>query len=430
MALLLITLITGNMLLPAGRSITRNMLGHDFLAFYTAGTFARQGQYENLYNLDAAKTFQHQLATTENLQVGQSFGPFWNPPFYAWLFAPLSTLPYNAALTIWMAFNAVCLTISLFFLIRWLPDRTPAGVRIMVPLLVLVSMPCLQALNHAQNTCCSLLLVCLTINFWRQQPRPNQPFWSHPWLWSGLICGLLFYKPQLAAILAAVLILTRGRQSLAGVAITAAILMAIPLLTMPGITSSYLHLLPQNVHFMQVENTYLWERHVTLKAFWRLLLQGRAAGEPLLLTTALTAISGLLLSAGLGMLIWKWIRKPSLQNHLQLDRLIAATLITSPLLMPFYFDYDLLLLATPATLLAAECWRQNEPLTRTDRWFRIYWVIACVWMYFNSSIAGYLHINLSVPLLATLAIFSIHRAGRPRMQSESQNAPISLRPAA
>lgn len=300
----------------------------------------------------------------------------------------------------------------------------------MVPLLVLVSMPCLQALNHAQNTCCSLLLVCLTINFWRQQPKPIQSFWSHPWLWSGLICGLLFYKPQLAAILAAVLILTRGRQALVGVAITAATLLAISFLTMPGITAEYLHVLPQNVHFMQIENTYLWERHVTLKAFWRLLLQGRAAGEPLLLTTALTAISSLLLSAGLGMILWNRLRKPSFQNTLQLDRLIAATLITSPLLMPFYFDYDLLLLAAPATLLAAEWCRQDDPLTRSDRWFRLSWVIACAWMYFNSSIAGQSQINLTVPLLATLATFSIHRAGRSMAQSDSQADPFVLRPAA
>ena len=29
------------------------------------------------------------------------------------------------------------------------------------------------------------------------------------------------------------------------------------------------------------------------------------------------------------------------------DRLIAATIVATPLLMPFYFDYDLLLLSVP-----------------------------------------------------------------------------------
>ncbi len=34
--------------------------------------------------------------------------------------------------------------------------------------------------------------------------------------------------------------------------------------------------------------------------------------------------------------------------------LIAATVASTPLLMPFYFDYDQLLLAIPAVLFAAE----------------------------------------------------------------------------
>ncbi|MCC6421942.1 MAG: DUF2029 domain-containing protein [Phycisphaerales bacterium] len=422
MALFLLTLAIGNLLLPANRSITNNMLGHDFLAFYTAGTFARQGQFDRLYDLNAARDFQHQLAIAEHLEIGQSFGPFWNPPFYAWVFAPLSALPYHAALTVWMVFNALCLATALFLLVRWLPADATLGTRLMVPLLVLVSMPCLQALNHAQNTCGSLLLVCLVVHFWRKHPRNDQSFWSDPSLWAGLICGLLFYKPQLGAILAAVLILTRGRRAFMGVAIAGTTLLLIPLLTMPGITADYLQRLPQNIHFMQVENTYLWERHVTLKSFWRLLLQGRSAGEALPLTTILTGISGLTLSGGLGLTLWRYLRNHSNQNNLQLDRIIAATIVTSPLLMPFYFDYDLLLLAIPATLLASE--------NRSQRWLNINWVMLGVWMLFNSSVAGQFRVNLTVPLLASLAVMSIRRVFDQSQHLAEQSEPAILRPAA
>lgn len=422
MAVFLATLAVGNMLLPAGRSVTRSMIGHDFLAFYTAGTFAREGHFDRLYDLDAAKSFQHQLVGRENLEIGQSFGPFWNPPFYAWIFAPLSALPYHIALSIWMAFNAVCLAMALVLLVRLLPPDAALGTRIMVPLLVLVSMPCLQALSHAQNTCCSLLLVCLTVHFWRKTPRSDQSFWSDPRLWAGLVCGLLFYKPQLAAVLAAVLILTRGRQALAGVAITGTILLLIPLLTMPGITADYLQRLPQNIHFMQVENTYLWERHVTLKAFWRLLFQGRSAGEAMPITTILTGACGLALSGGLGMLLWRRLRSVNQSHPVQLDRLIAATIVTTPLLMPFYFDYDLLLLAVPATLLAAE--------NRSDWWLRMNWVMIGVWMLFNSSIAGHLRVNLTVPLLAALAVLTIRRAFRQTTMSAIKTEPTAYRTAA
>lgn len=422
MALFLLTLAAGNMVLPATRSITGNMLGHDFLAFYTAGTFARQGQFDRLYDLDAARDFQHQLASTEHLEIGQSFGPYWNPPFYAWVFAPLSALPYHAALSVWMVFNAICLASALFLLIRWLPANATIGTRLMVPLLVLVSIPCLQALNHAQNTCCSLLLVTLVVHCWRKEPRLNPTFWSDPRLWAGLICGLLFYKPQLATVLAGVLILTRGRRAMMGVAITGTALLLISFLTMPGILSDYLQRLPQNIHFMQVENTYLWERHVTLKAFWRLLLQGRSAGEALPLATILTGICGLVLSGGLGLILWRYLRNPSHQSHLQLDRIIAATIVTTPLLMPFYFDYDLLLLAVPATLLATEY--------RSEWWLRMNWVALGTWMMFNSSIAGYLRVNLAVPLLATLAVMTIRRVDRESTLKVDQTQPAMLRTAA
>ena len=36
------------------------------------------------------------------------------------------------------------------------------------------------------------------------------------------------------------------------------------------------------------------------------------------------------------------------------DRGIAAAIVCTPLLTPFYFDYDLLLLSVPAVLFAAE----------------------------------------------------------------------------
>ena len=131
----------------------------------------------------------------------------------------------------------------------------------------------------------------------------------------------------------------------------------------------WLHQLPANVRWMQVEHAYLWDRHVTLKSFWRLLLQGREAGENTLLVTALTWAS--LLAVG-GSLAWAIFRgsQPKLYDDRSVirDRLIGATITAMPLLMPFYFDYDLLLLAVPATLYAAERIRHPDRILPEDRW--------------------------------------------------------------
>src|SRR5205809_7216720 len=82
LALFIGTLGIGNFFVPAEKALDRKILGQDFLAFYTAGTFARQGRFDDIYNLDAVRTFQHQLARDEQIELGESnFGPFWNPPF-------------------------------------------------------------------------------------------------------------------------------------------------------------------------------------------------------------------------------------------------------------------------------------------------------------------------------------------------------------
>jgi len=64
---------------PEKRMTTRNV-GHDFIAFYTAGTFLREGRLADVYDLEKLKPFQHALVEREGLGIGDSFGPFWNPP--------------------------------------------------------------------------------------------------------------------------------------------------------------------------------------------------------------------------------------------------------------------------------------------------------------------------------------------------------------
>jgi hypothetical protein len=182
---------------------------------------------------------------------------------------------------------------------------------------------------------------------------------------------------------------------------------------MPGSLSDWLHQLPANVHWMQVEHAYLWERHVTLKAFWRLLLQGREAGEAWFITTALTWLS---MSVVGGSLLWKMIEcrrnRLAIQPGLGRDRLISATIIAMPLLMPFYFDYDLLLLAIPATLYAAERISHPNRIAYNDRWLTASWVMLFLWLFVNPAFALHTHLSGSVLLLCSIASLSIRRMNR------------------
>ena len=476
----ILSLVVSNFFIPQDKAVTRQMLGHDFLAFYAAGSFVRDGRYHDLYNLDAIRDFEQATSRATGLEVGKSFGPWWNPPFYAMVFQPLAAYSYIQALNIWRAISAVAALASIAFLTTmlaraipkpivslpplrlWQIDKPPARAKtearrvqaflkmhpdarsdddetqsrpsrgwaywLLVPTIALLSMPFIQAFSHGQNTFTSLLLLCITIGLWRREKG----------FVAGLVGGLLFYKPQLAAVVAGVMLLDLGIPAVAGFTVMGLVLLGATQLIMPGSIGDFLHQLPANVRWMQVEHTYLWERHVTLKAFWRLLFQGREAGEALKITTALSYAS----IGAMGLLLlrsaWRSSRVPqaelfageALDRSVQRDRLIAATISTMPLLMPFYFDYDLLLLSVPITLYAAERIRRPELVRSNDKWLTRSLVCLYLWTFVNPGLATLSHVNLSVIFLSASSLLFIARANREPeiVVVETTTAPTIERP--
>ena len=252
----------------------------------------------------------------------------------------------------------------------------------------------------------------MVVVFWRQERA----------IAAGLVTGLLFYKPQLGAVLTVVLVLNLGWRTLIGISITGVMLL-IASLALPGSLHDFLHQMPKNLQHVQCDVPYMWDRHVTFKAFWRLLFQGRTPGSPMWIVTVLsTFCSGMVGIA----LLWAVIRvnKASGVNGsgstnavppaARRDRLIAATIAATPLLMPFYFDYDQLLLAIPAVLLAADLIGRDRsrPLPRVDLALMRLWPIQYGWLMFNPDIATATHLNIGVLLLTALSGLLIVRAGR------------------
>ena len=396
LGLFIATMAVGNFFVAPDKAVSRQSAGHDFLAFYTAGTFVRTGRSADLYDLAAVKSFQRELALREQLELGpDNFGPFWNPPFFAWVFVPLSSMSYATAWNLWFCINLLAAAGAIVILSRMIEgDWRDRG---LVPLLIVTSLPFIQALGHGQNTCISLLLLSGTIALWR----------SDRLIAAGAVAGLLFYKPQLGALVAGALVLREGYKPLAGLAITGSILLLATLITLPGALSDFLHKLPGNVIYMQIEHRYLWDRHVTLKSFWRLLFQGFAVGDMSPLTRTLYLATTALAATCLFAVILKQRRNRDAATR---DALIAATIAAMPLLMPFYFDYDLLLLAVPAVLVA-----QERKLTRP---LLFGWIALFAWLFVNSAIAERIHVNGTVILVCGVTSMLIARAWRGAAQLE------------
>jgi hypothetical protein len=385
-------------------------VGHDFLAFYTGGTFLREGHLEDVYDLPKLIAFQRDLTAREKLPIGERFAPFWNPPIFIWIFVPLSTLPYFQAWWIWFAINMVCLTGAMVILCRMLiasrthprVDWTTWG---LVPLLIPLSSVALLSIGHGQNTCISILLLSAIVVCWRSDRA----------LLAGLICGLLFYKPQLALIIAVVLVATLGWRALVGLAITGVILLAISEITLPGSTRLWLTRLPEIVKYMQVEHVYAWDRHVTLKSFWRLLIQGYPAGDLRPIARIAWIASEVALLLALARMVWRVTR-----GQASRDLLIAATIVAMPLLMPFYFDYDLMLLSVAAVVYASHRLREPREISR-DRATTALWVCLYLWLFLNAYVATRTHVNLAVILMAVLCVLLI-LAGNVRFEPNSAAA--------
>ncbi|HEX8341076.1 MAG TPA: glycosyltransferase family 87 protein [Tepidisphaeraceae bacterium] len=442
-AAVLLTIVTlvfagANLFLPKDKSLNRHMLGHDFIAFYTAGTFVRQGRAGDLYDLPQIADHQTEIVAAAGLDTRiefdrQRFGPYWNPPFYAWLFVPLSLLPFNQALAAWMLLNLAALGGATWMLMRMLAPRgadlDTSGRAVdwktigLVPLLIFLSMPFVQAMSHGQNTPISLCILCGVVTFWRNKRA----------VLAGGLCALLAYKPQLAAVVAGVLVLSLGWRALTGLCFAGSGIVLVTQLTMPGAIVDYLHRLPANVRWMQVEHAYMWERHATLKGFWRLLVQGREAGD--LSATSLAVIGGsmtIVAALLLRAVVRQW-RCPQEDAWSQVtarawrDRLIAATVCAAPLLMPFYFDYDLLLLAIPAVLMAAEEIHRPVGTQRaaSTRWLGRAWIAMYVCMILNPGLAAGTRVNLNVLGLAIVAVLMTLRA-TPRRAPMAAETPVAI----
>jgi len=185
---------------------------------------------------------------------------------------------------------------------------------------------------------------------------------------------------------------------------------------MPGALPEYVHALPVNVDWIQNQLQYNWGRQATFLGFWRLLLQGRQVGPPWLIVRVLWATSALAVAAALAVAFLKARRTANR------DALISAAIASTPLLLPYFMDYDLLLLSVPAVLFANDLMRRGT-MSAAGRWTVRAWVALYLWAYLNPGLSGILHVSLTVPLLASLSACLFIRAGAAQEPAQAPERP-------
>jgi hypothetical protein len=321
-------------------------LGGDFLSFYTGGTFVANGRPSELSSEASQLSFQ--LAVLgENVQGAAVWV---SPPFFAWFFAPFSLLPYPIAYSLFVALSAAVLTVSFRALGRALGNDQSAG---RMWWLSLQYYPTLQWLLNGQIT--GLWLSAFIAVFLLLRARRDGV--------AGLVLGLFACKPTLAVGLAVALLVARRFRTLLAASITAAVLVAIGLLTLPEAMRDYIRRGPALVSLVRSQGFHVVGLHGSFE-FATLLFDG-------LSHRLASAVGAVVFTALVAATASPWFGVDWRPGSRSWDLRMAATFALGLIASPHLYGYDLMLLALPLFIVAASVPRTSDlpldggPLLRT-----------------------------------------------------------------
>ncbi len=366
-----ISLILGNPAIPS--NLKGEVAAADHLAWYTAARLIREGQPEKVYDHDFVKEYQAKLFPPDQWTTLMAYR---NPPFYALLYWPTSSLPFVYSTLIWTLIHIGLLWCG----VRWVAEDPRSPYTTFFWVFSLYPMFC--AISYGQNTILSFAIFAGTYRLLAN----GRSFTA------GMVAGLLLFKPQLllGLVVWGVLDIRRKWPCLLGVIATGALLIGGSYPLVPEVWQGFLVSLKSNVKF---DNFEQWKMHNPL-AFWRLLMPHATSWHwPLAGVCSLIAVGGF---------VQLW-RKRKQDLHVMFGGVVFLTLWASPHAM----IYEWGLLALTGLLWLPE--RKRNP----NAWFLLYgaaWVVTFLSSHFAElqlTLQGLdpasrdgLAVQLSIPVLA------------------------------
>ena len=366
-------------------------LGNDFAGFYVAAQILDRGQETKLYDRELHDQLYHALLP--NLDQGDSI-PYVHPPFVAGVLRPLTHIPYEAAVAVWLAISAGLFGAGVWFLIRSLRSLPREQTTLML----------LMALSFEP-----FLMEC-----WLGGQLSAVGFFSYAVAWlllsrnrpiaSGMALGLSFYKPTLLLLTLPLLAIGRCGRILVGMTITGFLLAGLSLAFVGwDVSVGYLDVL---LSFRK--NTsggglqiVAW-KYVDLNNALRLLCGGKS-------TIQTAAFVGLFLLSFTA-LARRWWRWPALDIN-QRQWLWAATLAWLPVLNLYVGIYDSIFVVQ-SLLIAADVLlrdqRTNSPLADSGLSYCALAIGGSAW--FSQSLARVSGLQLYTIALIALGVLELRLA--------------------
>lgn len=343
-----------------------NPKGTDFASFWTASRFILEGDPAAVYD-----PMRHHAAETRLFGADVGYFAWFYPPMALLLIAPLGLLSYGLSLLLWLGATLAGYVVAV--------RKFVSGAGTLVPMLGFPAV--FINIGHGQNGLLSTAIVGAGLAL-----ADRRPFAS------GVLLGCLCYKPQLAPMLAVVVLARRDWRMALGAAASVAVLAAAATLWFGAdIWSAFFSNLP--LAQASVEDGLVgFEKMQSPFSATRLL--GGGVGAAYGVQAAFTGTAAILLWR-----VWRTNAPLGLRAGATASAILLGT--------PFLLDYDLVLLALPIASLAAEGLRTRF-LPYEKSMLAAAWVLPFV----ARQVSIYVHISLAPAIVSFLLVLIFTRVTR------------------
>ncbi len=386
LALCLWSVYLWNVATPGLLDRSGNLKGTDFLHFYTLGSLALAHRGADLYNMNA----QSQLAAERvPAAAGIRYLPL-NPPQVSIFLAPFARMPYAYALIFWLALSALVYGACCYDLWRACPNLRQHKLTVLI---LAIAFPAFWNLIAWGQTS-ALALACFTVAFLAL--RSQREFLA------GLALGCLVFKPQLGVAAGIIFVVALNWKVIAGAFLSAAAQLTVAWLYYGlGPLRAWVRTLLNVPSLFPLLEPRPYQTH-SLRTFWSMLVPWPAVALALYIASAL-------LITALTIACWR--------SRLPLSLRYSALMLATVLLAPHLTVYDLVILM-PAFLLLAD-WMVSQPDRPATRRFELLLYLAFI-LPLLGPLARWTHVQLSVPVMATILYSVASRRNSVAKNRESQ----------
>jgi hypothetical protein len=187
--------------------ISGNLQGPDFFSFYAAAQIYVQRGPSAVYDILTQK--QYELAVTHQSVDRFIVLPYFHPPYYTLLIAPLATLDYRGAYYAMTAFNVLLAMALVMILVRG-SLRVHGRAVIVGAALIAGFLPLFVTVLQGQSDLVVLVPLAAAYVAWGRG-RPG---------WAGVFSALALSKPQLLLLIPVLFVARRSWRALGGFAAT------------------------------------------------------------------------------------------------------------------------------------------------------------------------------------------------------------------